>query len=113
MLWVLCVVFFSPTENAGQVVSHPVALRPQIGDVVVVRNHFDPTAVSNLGDQTGKGIDFLGIVGHQIDRTDTQVCKDVACCGIVACVDWQALFKVCINGVEPVVLSTVGAQLGE
>src|SRR5918995_3569310 len=98
--------------QVGEMVTHPVPLGQQVGQVVVVRVWRERYPLGDLDPVVLEVAHLLGVVGQQPDLTDPEVPEDLGRRAVVPGVGRQSEIQVGVHGVAPALLELVGLQLG-
>ena len=89
----------------------PLALGSQVVLVVRVRDRLDRELVRHGQPVPLEAMNLLRVVGEDADAGQAQVDQDLGTDAVVAQVGGQAELQVRVDGVEPLLLEAVGAQL--
>jgi hypothetical protein len=92
-------------------VAHLVALRAEVGAVVVGGGDLDGELLDDLEAVAGDGVDLLGVVGEEAHLADAEVEEDLRAGAVLAEVGGQAELEVGLDGVGALVLEGVGLEL--
>ena len=92
-------------------VAHLLLLRPEVGDVLVVRHRRERHPVDDLEAEAVEAAVLRRVVRHEPHRGDAEVDEDLRADPVLARVDREPEVLVRLDGVAPLLLQPVGAHL--